>query len=649
MSKFNDFFNKVKDKVKKIKPVQLIGVIIIISIVIWYIVSLFVNGIGPNKPKVVGVLCNTSGNDPTTRCDVGQQCQTQCKPNPQCSGNGAAGQKYYCDLKKWDKDCGKQLPYVNSTCGVTKPDNNVQCINQLSTTLDKTNGKQYQSLVADGNNCMWLTGFEKGTCKLTNTDDPTTAILYGDCIDNLTDSPYSFNDKIINNSFKCGYPQGTETKNPNSFNQQGQDGLLGKSSDTLNLDVFPCCSNPSSSKSGFANILSTDWDTIGTKSDGKLLGSNDKQSKNQNKNKICGVHESNSFIDGYMQILDCSQGGTIDNKSWKNYYTSLNCDSNGDDLDANRKCEVPCWMFNTPKKGTGGQGSVCDSTTSSCTISGGFPLECKWSSEECGGYDYSFDLFTQSCNYDSNGCTTIIGSDGSVLVPTFDGNNCTYKSGPPISVDSTKKGCRPIGDGSIMKGLYCTKSSQILNYITKTIPNFIEQSTNIGFDKITFTISNPTSTTPNKAYTDLITQLFYISKAGQAAPPLTLISTIYVVTNNKINLSKQIYITIDSENSILTFDDQSVNPSNIPDNVSINLKLTGSDNKIINFPPTTTGAKDSANFVTLSSITGNNIFFIGSSLQYPTKEIILNSIEYGMGNLNNIDLSASSNTFKFPI
>ena len=99
MSKFNDFFNKVKDKVKKIKPVQLIGVIIIISIVIWYIVSLFVNGIGPNKPKVVGVLCNTSGNDPTTRCDVGQQCQ-QCKPNPQCSGNGAAGQKYYCDLKK---------------------------------------------------------------------------------------------------------------------------------------------------------------------------------------------------------------------------------------------------------------------------------------------------------------------------------------------------------------------------------------------------------------------------------------------------------------------------------------------------------------------------------------------------------------------
>jgi len=629
MSKFQDFLNNLKSKFKNISPVQLIGAIIIIALVVWYIVSLFFDPNGPNKKKVVGPLCNITGTDPTTRCEVGQLCQTQCNP-PQCSERGGIGQKYYCELKKWDQDCGSdKYPYLNSSCGLTNS-KDVRCISKPKTDLTSTKGKEYQSLIQSGEECIWLSGFDENNCKLTDKND-NTGILDSKCINNLPDgSPYSFKQDIIDNSFQCGYPQGKETKNPKQFSVQGADGILKEDpSAILNIDIFNECSNPRDSKSSFANI--TDWDMIGKNSNGKI----------NNKNTLCGIHTSNGAIDGYMQQVDCSRGGTIQDKSWQNYYTSLNCDSNGNDLDINRKCEVPCWMFKSQKAGAVGQGSSCDGT-SSCDISGGFPLACKWTADDCSGYDYSPTNFEQSCNYDLNGCTTKLKDDQkTVLVPTYDGNgNCTYTDNTSTPVDASKKGCRPVGESYIWKGLFCSRSPTIYNYITKTIPNFSQQSINIGIDKITFTISNPTPGIKNQGYNDLITSLFYISKAGSFAPPLTLTSLVYVVKDNKIDPSNQVYITILTEKYILTFLSTINIPGDILDNVELQLTLPG-DDKIINFPFTS----DYDNFVVFRNVPTGSELFMGLSLQFPTKGITLNSFEFSTNNLNTTDLTNSLNIF----
>ena len=646
MNKFQNFLNNLKLKIKKITPIQWIAIVIVIILFIWYIITLFSSN-PPDKPKKpLGPLCNITGNDPTTRCDYGQICHDECKPNPICSTTCGSDQKFYCDLNKCDIDCGTdEYPYVNTSCGLTDS-KDVKCIKPPNGELTD-NGQEYQTLVkGNGDDCNWLNGFTKDVCKLTNSDS-NSGILYGDCIDNLNSAPYSFNNKL-NDSFKCGYPQGTETNNPSKWVPQGQDGLLQKDpSATLNVDIFNSCSAPTV-KSGFANI--TNWDTIGNISSKKLLGSNGSTGKTQNTNPFCGTYIQENTILGYKQIIDCSQGGTVDNESWKNYYTSLHCQNDGTNIGTDL-CEVPCWMFDTINTSATGQGSICTADTPKCTISGGFPPECKWSLDDCSPYDYSYELFAQSCNYDLNGCTTKLGSDGSVLVPTINGSNCTYTDGSSIPVDISKKGCRPIGDNSIMNGLYCSKSGGIYNYITSIDKyNIIYDESGYTTDSIVFTVSNPTPGKTNEDYATFMNILYF--KLLNPNTTIELTPLIYLIKENNIDLSNQIYITFNSSDTKITTND-SFDPNKPPDTLSITLSTVSKD-ILITYPQTTHGIPNNANFVALSSIKGNNSYFVGLSLKIGNKgstafTITLNSVEFGnKDKLNVVDLSNSKNIINYP-
>lgn len=621
MSKFKDFLNKIKEKVKTIKPYQLIGVIIIIALVIWYIVSLF----GPNKPKPPkphGPLCNTSGNDQTITCNVGQQCQTQCNP-PQCSENGKPGEKYYCDLRKWDIDCGNNYyPYLNTACGKTSETDKVRCISNPPNGSLTTTGKEYQSLISqNGNDCAWLTGFEKDNCKLTNTDD-STGILYGDCIDNLNGNPYSFNNNIINDSkgsplFKCGYPQDTKTSSPNKWIPQGQDGLLAKSSEIINADIFSGCSNPKvSSKSGFASIISTDWNDIGTKNSNKKLLSSDgtTTSTSQNLNDICGVHISNDIIDGYMQTIDCSDGGKKENSAWENYYTSLNCSKDGMSISSN-KCDVPCWMFKQENSKANGQGSNCDGTNS-CNISGGFDTQCLWNQNSCNSAEFTFTKIAQSCNYDSDGCSTKLDSSGTIITSNLVNGNCEYSTTDIYKPDPNINGCRPKTSLYNFNGSECIMGILTSNCINSINFDIDYKGTSISIKSIDLTLLNKDQNFMNE-----------LKKALDDKSTITFNILIYGLLNNKIDMTNQIY-TINNDNNLIIDYNQDIS--------NISFHGTGSDN-LIYFP-----SNSSSNLKTFNDAKAGK-YFMGLSIKIG-QNLIMNSVEYSQ-NLNNIDLSNSKNIF----
>jgi hypothetical protein len=603
MNKFKVFLNKLKLKIKEIPPIELIGVTFIISLTIWYIITLFNNNDKPNKP--LGPLCNTSGKDSTTRCDYGQVCQTNCKPNPQCSEPCQPGTKYYCDLQKCDKDCGPDIPYLNTSCG--KSDSkNVRCIKSPNGELtDK--GQEYQSLVPqpNGDDCTWLNGFTKDQCKLTDS----TGKLYGDCINNLPDSsPYSFNTKL-NNSFKCGYiNDNTNLANgKNKFTQQGQDNILKDSGNSLNLSVFNCDKSP---KSNFTSIVD-DWNTIGKNSNKKLINTDGTKSSVQNSNDICGVHTSNGYIDGYNQIIDCSQGGKIENNAWKNYYTSLNCDSNGLSTSSDI-CNVPCWMFKTQSNKANGQGSSCDGT-SSCAISGSFDSQCLWNNDSCDSTDFTFDKIKQSCNYDSNGCSTKLDSSGIILVPTLENDICTYTDGTSLPKEQNT-GCRPNGSSYNWNGSECVMGILTSNCIQSVNFDIDYRGNSISIKSIDFNIDNC-------EFMDLLLSSL------ENNSPVTFNVLIYQIQNNKVDMSNQVYAINNNNNIKIDY---------TPSQLNMTLRGNISDN-IIYFPPNS----ESSTLKSYNSFKQGN-FFIGLSIKIGN--LIINSVEYSQ-NLNNVDMSNSKNIF----
>ena len=601
-----DFFTTLTSKLKKVPKVQLIGSVVIIILTIMYILSFFTKD-KPNPHTPVGPICNINGNDPNFRCEYGQVCQTQCSPNPQCSEPNTNGQKYYCDLKKYDIDCGPdKFPYLNNSCG--KSDSkNIRCISKPKTGFSD-NGQQYQSLIPspEGDDCTWLSGFTKDECKLMNTD----GILYSDCINNLntSGSEYSFTDKLVPDAvFKCGYPNGPAQGGSGNFlyTPSGQDSILSKTDKpVVNTDIFTCDKYPKSSFTAISN--ENTWDTIGKKSNKKLIKPDGTISSVQNQNDICGVHTSNGQIDGYMQTIDCGSGGK-ENTAWENYYTTLNCDSNGKNVGSNI-CDVPCWMFKSQSKDATGQGSSC-SGTDTCTISGSFSTQCLWNKDECDSAQFSFDKMEQSCNIDSSGCSTKLDSNGTILVSTTsDGINCVYPDKSTSPVVKGLLGCRPNGKPWHWNGSECIPGKITNSCISSVNFDIDYRGDLINIKSIDITINDP--------------------KVSIQKSNVTFNVLIYKINESSgmIDTQNQVYVISNNNNVTLS-----------PNGNTLILKGTISDD-IINFP----NGEPPGSLKKFTSFTSGNRFFMGISINIGN--LIINSVEYASG--LNKSLSNSKNIFK---
>ena len=139
-------------------------------------------------------------------------------------------------------------------------------------------------------------------------------------------------------------------------------------------------------------------------------------------------------------------------------------------------------------------------------------------------------------------------------------------------------------------------------------------------------------------------------KLSNAQTTIELTPLIYLIKGNNIDLSNQIYITVNSSDTKITA--ASWDPTKPPDTLSITLSTMAKD-ILITYPQTTHGIPNNANFVALTSIEGTHFYFVGLSLKIGTKGsteniITLNSVEFGKDKLNVVDLSNSKNIIYYP-